>query len=61
MISNEIKMRVGETCPEYTAKNYIATVSMGPLGVSCVNCNNYIKENCTKELFNHIYEIIKLN
>jgi len=61
MISNEIKMRVAQNCPGYTNRNYYSLMSMLESSESCSTCKNYVRGKCTKDLFDEIYEKIRIN
>lgn len=61
MNSNNGKMVVAQNCLEYYPKYIISLLSMSALSESCNNCQNYIKGDCTKGLFNEIMETINRN
>jgi len=61
MIPNEIKMRVAQNCPGYVSRNHYSLMSMLESSESCSNCKNYVRGKCIKDLFDGIYETIRIN
>ncbi|QGU93791.1 hypothetical protein GOM49_00375 [Clostridium bovifaecis] len=61
MISNSTKMVIAQNCLGYNPKYIISLLSMATLSESCNNCQNYVKGNCTKGLFDEMMETIKRN
>lgn len=61
MISNSTKMVIAQNCLGYNPKYIISLLSMASLSESCNNCQNYVKGNCTKGLFDEMMETIKRN
>lgn len=61
MIVSEAKSLVGENCSEYDSKNILSKSSMTNLAQSCISCSSYVNGRCTKDLFNKIYEALKVN
>ena len=61
MISSELKMMVAQNCSSYEGKSAIFMSSLGSLSESCSNCSNYIREKCSKNLFDEIKETIQIN
>lgn len=61
MISNEIKMRVAQNCSQYISRSIYALQSVVASNQSCNTCQNYIRGNCTKDIFDEIYENIRKN
>lgn len=61
MFSNDEKSLVGENCPAYASKYILHEVSMTNLAHNCINCFNYLNGSCSKNLFNEIYESLRIN
>lgn len=62
MISREVKMRVAQNCHGYTTRYSIELISSLSYGsISCSSCVNYVRGECTEELFYEIREIIMIN
>lgn len=61
MVFSETKMIVAQNCNGYNARSVISMMSMGTLSVSCSNCTNYIHGQCSKDLFDHIADMIRMN
>ncbi|WP_123052604.1 hypothetical protein [Clostridium sp. JN-1] len=59
MLSFQNKMLVAQNCHEYKA--YIVFTNMSALSPNCDYCVNYENESCTKNLFEKIDQIIKVN
>lgn len=61
MFSGEGKSLVGENCPQYISRSILQGTNATNLARNCINCSNYLNENCSINLFNEIYESLKVN
>ncbi len=61
MVSNELKMRIGQNCPGYVSRNTSFMSSSTELAESCNNCANFVRGKCIKDLFDKIREEIRQN
>ncbi|MBE6043494.1 hypothetical protein [Clostridium thermopalmarium] len=61
MICDSTKMIIAQNCIGYEPKYIISLLSMTSLSESCNNCQNYIRGNCIKGLFDDMVETIKRN
>ncbi|MCJ7688720.1 MAG: hypothetical protein MUO60_05295 [Clostridiaceae bacterium] len=62
MISSEVKMRVAQNCHGYRTRHCIELISSLSYGTeSCSSCINYVRGECTEELFHEIRGIISIN
>ena len=62
MVSNEIKIRVAQNCHGFRTSYFTELVSSITFGSeNCSSCVNYVRGICTKELFQEIREIIRVN
>lgn len=61
MFSNEDKSLVGENCPEYNSRFILHEATITNLAHNCINCSNHLNGNCSKNLFNEIYETLRIN
>ena len=50
---------VAENCMEYKPKKFTTTISC--ISSGCSSCISYISGKCTKDLFEEIEEMIKIN
>ncbi|MEW8996091.1 hypothetical protein [Clostridium sp.] len=61
MVSNEIKSRIAQNCSFYNERSYYPDKIIMQLEQSCNNCSNFVREHCVKDIFDEIYEEIRLN
>lgn len=61
MMLEQVKSLIGENCPAYEANNIFYKANMTNLVRNCINCFNYKNGKCTKNLFNELYENLKIN
>lgn len=61
MVSLQNKVLVAQNCIEYESKSYIKIINMSSICEGCSDCVNYINGKCSKELFEEIEQIIKMN
>jgi hypothetical protein len=61
MFNSEDKSLVGENCPQYISRNILHGTNATNLARNCTNCSNYLNGNCSINLFNNIYESLKVN
>lgn len=61
MFSSDDKSLVGENCPKYESKYVLHETTITNLARNCINCTNYLNGNCSMNLFNGIYEALKIN
>lgn len=61
MLFEDTKSLVGENCSEYDSKSIFYKAKMTNLARNCISCYNYVNGNCTKNLFQEIYENLKNN
>lgn len=61
MIADEAKSLVGENCSEYDSKYIFHNASNTNLAHNCVSCSNYINGKCIKNLFDELYESLRIN
>lgn len=61
MISSEIKMRIAQNCHGYQGRSTYSMMSFVESSQSCSNCKNYVRGHCVKNLFDGIYDNIRIN
>lgn len=58
---NDNRSLVGENCLEFDSRFILTKGNMTHLAQSCINCTNYVSGQCSKGLFNKVYEILSVN
>lgn len=62
MVSNEVKMRVAQSCHKYRSTHDLELINKITYEAeSCNSCINYVRESCRAGLFDEIREIIRLS
>ncbi|NMM64113.1 hypothetical protein HBE96_15840 [Clostridium sp. P21] len=61
MVSLEDKMLVAQNCTEYETKDHIKILNMSYMSENCNYCINYKDGACSKNLFEKIDEVVKIN
>lgn len=61
MVSNEIKSRIAQNCSFYNERSYYPDKILIQLEESCNNCSNFVRGRCVKDVFDSIYENIRLS
>lgn len=60
-VSFELKARVAENCNEYNSRNPWSFSNMGSISQSCDSCSNFVKGQCSKDLFDSIAKAVTIN
>lgn len=61
MYYSELRSIIGQNCVCYDPRSITAIMSMSSLAQSCDNCSNFIREKCTKNLFESMKVMIETN
>lgn len=61
MISFEIKNRIAQNCSLYNSRGYCSGKILININPSCDNCDNFVRGHCIKNVFDDIYEKIRIN
>lgn len=61
MFADDEKSLVAENCLEYDSKYIFHSASFTNLARNCVSCQNYINGECTKNMFDKLYERLSRN